>query len=155
CKGSVAGDAEARISGIRTFAEAGPSDLVLVSKSKFVKQAGQSLAAAFLVGEDLVVEGRNMLRVANPKLAFARLLSLFYPLENLDPGVHPTACVEASAHVAPSARIGAFCYIGSGCRLAAGCQVFPGAILLRNVHVGESTRICANVSIYPGVEIGR
>ncbi|MBI4455869.1 MAG: UDP-3-O-(3-hydroxymyristoyl)glucosamine N-acyltransferase [Acidobacteria bacterium] len=152
--GSVIGDPEARITGIKSFEEAGHSDLVLVSQAKFLKEASESIAGAFLVGEELVVKGRNMLRVSNPKLAFATVLRLFHPPESLQSGVHPTAYVDDSAVVHPSARVGAFVYVGPGCSLGGGCQIFPGTVLLRDVSVGAETTIFSNVSIYSKVEIG-
>ncbi|MBI2821362.1 MAG: UDP-3-O-(3-hydroxymyristoyl)glucosamine N-acyltransferase [Acidobacteria bacterium] len=152
--GSVAGDPGVRIRGIRALEEAGPSDLALVSRRRYLKEAAASQAAAFLVGEGIAVEGRSMLSVSNPRLALAKLLAFFHRKESLEPGIHPAAYVHVEALVHDSACVGAFAYIGPGCRLAAGCQVFPGSVLLRNVIVGERTWIFSNVSIYASVEIG-
>lgn len=152
--GTALGDPETIVAGIKSFEEAGPADLVLLSGTKFLKKAAESAAGVFLVGEGVAVEGRNMLRVPNPKLAFANLLPIFHPPESLPPGIHRTACVDSEAIVHPTARVGAFVYVGPGCRLSAHCQVFPGTVLLRNVIVGEQSTIFSNVSVYSDVEIG-
>ncbi|HEV8130435.1 MAG TPA: UDP-3-O-(3-hydroxymyristoyl)glucosamine N-acyltransferase [Acidobacteriota bacterium] len=152
--GSVTGDPKICITGIRSFEDAGPSDLVLVASSKFLKKIDETKAGAFLVADKIKVVGHNLLRVSNPKLAFAKLLLLFYPPERLQPGIHPTAYVDPLAEVDRSAHVGAFVYIGPCCRVAARCQIFPGTVLMRNVIVGNGTVLYSNVSVYGDVEIG-
>ena len=148
------GDDSALISGIASLEEAGPSDLALISNRKFLKRAPDTSAGGFLVGRDVEISDRNLLRVENPKLAFALLLSIFYPAETLPRGIHPTALVDHLAMVDPSAGVGAFVYIGPGCRVEADCRVFPGSVLLRDVIIGPRTVVYSNVSIYSSVEIG-
>jgi UDP-3-O-[3-hydroxymyristoyl] glucosamine N-acyltransferase len=152
--GSVVGDASALISGIASLEEASPSDLVLIANRKFLRKAAQTSAGGFLVGANMEIKDRNLLRVENPKLAFAQLLSHFYPPETLPPGIHPTALVDSRASVDPTASVGALVFIGPGCRIQADCRIFPGSVLLRDVTVGPRTVIYCNVSIYSLVEIG-
>ncbi|HEY3131281.1 MAG TPA: UDP-3-O-(3-hydroxymyristoyl)glucosamine N-acyltransferase [Acidobacteriota bacterium] len=152
--GTVDGDRGARITGIRSFEDAGPCDLVLAAGSGFLKKVGKTAAGALLVQEGVAIEGRNLLRVPNPKLAFARLLAVFYPPERLQPGVHPTAFIDPGATVNHSARVGAFVYVGPGCCVSADCQLFPGTVLLRSVTVGRGSVLYSNVTVYGDVEIG-
>src|SRR5207244_12880816 len=76
------------------------------------------------------------LRAANPYLAFAQVLELFYPPGTPPEGVPPTAVI------APTARIGSHASIG------------PYVVIGDDVVIGDHTRIFAHVVIYPQVRIG-
>jgi len=92
-------------------------------------------------GTDLVV--------ADPRLAFARLLAWRFadptwPAPEAPAGapwVHPDATVHPSAALGPGVRVHARAAIGPGCALGAGTEVFPGAVLCGGTQVGARCRI--------------
>jgi UDP-3-O-[3-hydroxymyristoyl] glucosamine N-acyltransferase len=90
----------------------------------------------------------------NPRLAFARLVTLLYPEPEHTPGVHPTAVIAAGVRVPASATVGPLAVIEEGVELGERSWVGPGCILQRGARVGEETRLVARVSLYPGVELG-
>ena len=98
---------------------------------------------------------RTVIRVLEPRTAFARALSRFYPTTELKPGVHPTAVlgmnVEMGALVRGGAarvhrrqhahrrlhRIGAGCVIGKRVSLGDGCILYPNVTIYDNVDIGR------------------
>jgi UDP-3-O-[3-hydroxymyristoyl] glucosamine N-acyltransferase len=61
---------------------------------KYAGLARTTQAAAVLVAPDFPEIPTATLRLANPYLAFAQALGIFYQPPQLRPGVHPTAVVD-------------------------------------------------------------
>lgn len=117
-------------SGVAPLNRAGPDQ---------VAYAEHRLPPACKAGVLLVrkpVEGRTCVVVADPKLAFIRLLGELFP-EAHEPGVHPGAFVH------PTARLGK------------DVVVYPGAWVGADCEVGDRTVIFPNAVLYPGTVIGR
>ncbi len=67
------------IHGLNGLAEARPGDVSFYGNTKYRKQYEATQASAVLVGSRAQArEGVALIRVPNPHLAFARLLTLFH-----------------------------------------------------------------------------
>lgn len=130
------GNGETEICGVNGIDEAGPGELTFVANKKYLAKLSATKAAAVILAPEAPEVSLPSLRTANPYLAFAQVLELFYPPYVPPEGVHPTAVIS------PSARIGAYASIG------------PYAVIGENVVIGETARIFAHVVIYPNVSIG-
>jgi UDP-3-O-[3-hydroxymyristoyl] glucosamine N-acyltransferase len=80
--------------------------------------------------------GSALLLAADPRLAFAELGRIFYPMSA------PKSFIHSSATIAPSARIGADCAIAAG------------VVIGEHVSIGPRGRIGANTVIEDGISIG-
>ena len=94
-----------------------------------------------------------VITVPDTRLAFAKLTALFAPPAPKatvadTAAVHPDAVLGEGVSVGAGAVIGAGVRLGAGCRIGAGCVVGEGAV------VGEKTLLHANVTLYPGVQLG-
>src|SRR5512135_1481775 len=89
--GAAEGDRDLALSGAAGLDQAGPGDLTFVDGPRALAAAASGSAGALLVPPGLEIPGRNLIRVANPRLAFARALALFHPAERPPAGIHPTA----------------------------------------------------------------
>ena len=101
CGGRVAGDADARLAGVRALESAGPDALSFVSDAKALKRAAASRAGALLARSASDLSGRTVVEVPDPQLALIAVLRLFHPRRTARPGIHPSAAVDAAAHVDP------------------------------------------------------
>lgn len=128
---------EIEIFGVKGIDEAGVGDLTFVANAKYLAKLPATKAAAVILSPDAPPVTLPSLRVANPYLAFARALELFYPPHVLPEGVHPTAVIS------PTARIGSHAAIG------------PYVVISDDVIIGPYARLFAHVVIYPKVSIGR
>jgi UDP-3-O-[3-hydroxymyristoyl] glucosamine N-acyltransferase len=77
--GKPEGDSGFILSGVAGLADAGPRDVTFIEGSRRVQAAAASRAGAFFVPPELELSGRNLIRVDNPRLAFAEALALFHP----------------------------------------------------------------------------
>ena len=76
--GAVIGDADPEISGVTNIEDAGPSDITF-AVPPHLDRAAVSKAAAVIVPETTASYPKPAIRVANPRVAFTRLLELFTP----------------------------------------------------------------------------
>ena len=127
---------ETEVSGVAGIEDAGPQQITFISNPKYAAQAKSTRAAAILVTPDFPAEGRPLLRHANPYLAFARALELFYEPPKYEPGIHPTVIIDPSARIGSGAHISPYVVIGDG------------------VVIGDDAVLLAHVVIYRGARIG-
>jgi len=164
--GELVGDAKANLRSVASLAGAKPGDVVYVESEKHLPAALASPASAVLVGSGVFVRGKTIIRVPNPKLAFARAAAALLPEPPLVTGRHPTAIVHPSARLADDVALGAYVVIeenariGRRCQLGAGCVVGPGVelgddcILFPRVTLYRNTRIGNRARIHSGAVIG-
>ncbi len=145
--GRAEGDAAIVLSGVAGLEEAGPGDLTFIEGPRLVATAAAGSAGAVILPPGLELPGRNLIRVDNPRLAFATALSLFNPAPRPPAGVHASAVVETGALVDPTASVLAFCFIGAGARIGARSVLHPF------VHVGAASVIGDDALLYPGVVV--
>jgi len=144
CGGQAEGDCGFVLSGVAGLSEAGPRDVSFIEGARQVPTAAAGSAGAVLLPAGLELPGRNLIRVGNPRLAFAEALTLFYPARHPPAGIHPSAVVEPGAVVDPTASVSAFCFIGAGARIGARAMLHPF------VHVGPGSVIGAETLLHPG-----
>ncbi|MEW5946153.1 MAG: UDP-3-O-(3-hydroxymyristoyl)glucosamine N-acyltransferase [bacterium] len=100
-------------------------------------------AGAVICPNDLNLKGHNLVRAANPKLAFARALKVLYPPPEPQRGVHP------SAHVHGTARLGENVSVGANSVIHPGAGIGNNTLIHPNVFIGENARIGADCVIHP------
>ncbi|MCC6292245.1 MAG: UDP-3-O-(3-hydroxymyristoyl)glucosamine N-acyltransferase [Bryobacterales bacterium] len=116
------------------------------------KVALASAAGCLLASEEC--GGRTVIRVADPRAAFARVIARFHPVRMPPAGVHPTAVVEEGASIDPTASIGPHASVGRGTRIGARCAVGAGCVIGCDVTLGEDCHLHPRVTIYDGARIG-
>lgn len=161
------GAGETEISGVAALDRAGPAELAYVSDRKHRRQLGATRAGAVvLTPADAAGFRGNALVTGQPQLLFARVAALLHPLAPPEPGIHPSAVVDARARIAASAAIGAQCVVEAGAVVGEGAELGPGCYLGRGAEIGDGTRLVGHVWIgersvlgrnclvHPGVVIG-
>jgi UDP-3-O-[3-hydroxymyristoyl] glucosamine N-acyltransferase len=148
------GDASLELHGVAGPERAGPHDLIYIETPKHAARAAASAALAAVVPVDLALPGKTLLRAASPKAAFARAAAILAPVAMIAEGIHPTACVSATAQVGAGAAIGPYAVVEEQARIGAGTQIGAHCVIGRNSWVGESCRLHPRVTLYPGVRLG-
>src|SRR5436190_9614035 len=88
------GDGEKELTGAAPVESAGASEVAFIGGRKAAASAEASAAGCLLVPLDWPSQSfRTVIRVPEPRTAFARTLSRFHPTMEIKPGVHPTAVV--------------------------------------------------------------
>jgi len=166
--GTVEGDASRRVEGVASVDRAGPTDLTFVMNQRNARRLRQGAAAACLVTPDLDLDanGTVCIRVANPELAFTRILDVFHPEQPSDPGIHPTAIVGRGTRIGSGASVGPYVTIGDNSVIGEGSQIGPHTHIDDDVVIGQDcrvgpgctilhdTRVGDRVRLYAGVRLG-
>jgi UDP-3-O-[3-hydroxymyristoyl] glucosamine N-acyltransferase len=154
--GRVEGNPERVVEAIRSLESAGPHDLSFLKDPRYRGQAAASGAGALLVGPSLAdaSQGRDLLIADDPSYALARLLAALHPEERREPGVHPTAILEAGCTVDPSAHVGPYAVIGAGSRIGAGAAVLAFVAVGRGCTVEVGAVLHPHAVLYDGTEVG-
>jgi UDP-3-O-[3-hydroxymyristoyl] glucosamine N-acyltransferase len=152
--GEVDGLGSTPLSGFATAQTAGSGDLVFADKPAHLRAAEQSAASAVLTPRDFTSASKPLIRVADVRVAVARLLPVFFPEERASSGVHPTATVAPTASVDATAHIGPGCVIGEGVTIGPGCTLHGGNHVGRGSSLGEDVSLFPNVVLYPRTIVG-
>lgn len=146
---------DAIVDGAAALDAAGARDIAYLADRKFRDAVARCRAAAVIVPPDEVfVGGPRLLVAANPRLAFARALTLIFPEPPAQAGIHPSALVDATAVVAASAEVGAYVSLGAASAVGAGTVIGPGCRIGARVRIGDDVRLLAGVTILDGCVLG-
>ncbi len=142
------------ITGMAGLEHAGPTEASFVSNPKYAVAARNTRAAAVLVEPGFPALHVPTLRIANPYLAFARAVALFYTGPRYEPGIHPTAVVDMSARIGAGVHIGPYAVVGAQVRVGAGSVLLAHAVLYEDVEVGARFFAHAHAVVREGCILG-
>ena len=153
-RSTVEGDPQLPLSGFAPAHTAKSGDLTFAENEVYFAAAENSAAAAVLVGPGVPRAQKPLIRVQQPRLAFARVLPLFFPEPAYPPGIHPSSHVAPSADIHPTAHVGPFCVVGERVRIGAHTALLGGNHLGDDCLVGEDARLFPNCVLYPRTQVG-
>ena len=131
------GDGSPEITGIAGIEDAVPGQVTFVSNKKYNALARTTQASAILVEPDFPELSTPTLRIADPYLAFARTIELFYRPPVAPPGIHPTAVIAPTAAIGARACIGAYAVIGDHCVIGDDAVIHPHVVFYAHVRAGN------------------
>lgn len=150
----ISGNPDQLISGFNGILEAQEGDITFLANVKYKKQLPLCKASAVVVGEDVEVDGVNLVKVNNPRLAFARLVSLLVPKKKENGQISPQAFISDSASIGQNVTIYPNAYVGENSKIADNSTLYPGVFIGDNVSIGENCLLYANVSVHHEVKLG-
>jgi len=153
-RGEVIGDASTQVTGFAPADYARAGDLTFADKPAYFQAAEQSEASAILVSGPFASERKPLIKVANARIAVARLLPLFFPPDTHAAGIHPSAVINPSAQLDPSAHVGPNCVIGPRARLGARCVLMGGNHIGRDCQLGDDVTLHPNALLYARTQVG-
>lgn len=154
-RGEVLGNADTPISHARTLAEAEPGDITFVLDAKHLAEWHTSRASAAVVPDGVPVNGRPIIRVGDPLMAFAQIVRVFrgHP-DAVAPSIDPTAHIHPTAQIAPGSSVGPFAVVGEGVRIGAGGLVHAGAVVGRFCKLGDGVVLHPRAVLYEDCVLG-
>ena len=153
-RGEVLGDGSVQLNGFAPADRARAGDLTFAQNEAYFAVAEQSQASAILVTGAFTSAKKTLIRVADARVAMARVLPIFFPPEQFPPGIHPSAVIAASAQVDPTAHIGPHCAVGDRVRLGARSVLMGGNHLGRDCQIGDDVCLFPNVVVYARTHVG-
>lgn len=154
--GKLENDApELKVTGVNGLVEAGANDISF-AVPPHVEHCHLSKAGVMVLGVDdpALPDNRPVIRVENPRAAFAALLELFRHRAEVE------RVVSDKAYIAPSAKIGKdvavmpFAYIDDGAEIGDGTVIYPHVYVGRNVKVGSNCLFYPSSTIREGCVLG-
>lgn len=150
------GDGEKELNGVAALESAGASDLAFVGTRKAAAAADSSAAGCLLVPLDWPSPSyRTVVRVQEPRTAFARAMSRFYPTAEIKPGIHPTAVIGKDVSLGAMVSIGPHAVVGDGTSVGVATAIGAGCYVGKRVVLGEGCVLHPNVTVYDDVDLGR
>ena len=153
--GEVVGDGDAEIVDARPLTEAQPGHLTFVDDDKHLEAWHHSPASAAVVQPHVPVNGRPLIRVRDPLMAFVSIV------QHIRGGavphtssIHPTAQIHPTASIGPNAEIGAFVVVGAGTIIGEGATLHSGVSIGRNCKIGQTATLHPHVVLYDNTVLG-
>ncbi|MDR1396530.1 MAG: UDP-3-O-(3-hydroxymyristoyl)glucosamine N-acyltransferase [Desulfarculales bacterium] len=144
------------VSGLKGLEEAGPADISFLANPRYAGLLPATGAGVVLVGKDQAVpEGLAVIKVDNPYLAYAKILTLAAAKPYQATGVHPTAVIEASARLGKDVSIYPFVYIGHNAEIGDRVILHPGVTVGDNAKIGDGSLLYPKVTVYHDCSVGR
>ena len=152
--GEVVGDPSLVLKGFAPADRAQSADLTFAENESYFARAEQSAAPAIIIDGPHTSTRKTLIRVPDARIAFAKVLPLFFPEPAFTPGIHSTAIVPRSARIDPSAHIGPHCILGENVRIGPRCVLQGLDHVGANCQLGDDVNLFPNVTLYPGTEVG-
>lgn len=153
--GEIYGDGTLEIAGARSLQEAGPGDITFLENERHLSAWEKSQASAAIVPRSLAINGRPVVRVADPLAAFVEVVQRLRPeLERPTPFIHPTACIHPTVVVGAQVTIGPYVVIGAGTVIGARCTLHAGVVIGRGCRLGDDVTLYPHAVLYDQTRIG-
>lgn len=153
--GEVHGDSTAPITCFAPADSAKRGDLTFAETDAYFAAAEASAASAVLIAGDRKSDTKTLIRVKNARVAFAKVLPLFFAEPVLEGQRHSTAVIPKTAFVDDTAYVGPHCVIGEHCRIEARAVLLGGNHLGDDCAVGEDSKLFPNVVLYARTQVGK
>lgn len=153
--GEVHGDADFVFTGFAPAGSARPGDLTFAENQTYFERAERSPASGIMVDGAFKSEKKIVIQVKNARIAFAKVLPLFFPEQVPPAGVHPTAVVDPTATLHPGVHLGARCVVGAGTTIGPRVVLHPGVVVGDHCEIGEDSQLFPNVSLYARTHVGK
>ncbi len=153
--GTIVGDGEIEISGLGSIDEAESGQITFIADAKHLPKLETTKASAILISKEVSSSPKPLIIVPNPRLAFVKILNLFFAKLYQSKGIDPNAQISPTAILGRNVTIYPFVYIGDRCRIEDRVTLYPGVYLGEDSSIGEDSILYPNVTVYPGSIIGK
>jgi UDP-3-O-[3-hydroxymyristoyl] glucosamine N-acyltransferase len=153
-QGEVIGDGSIVLNSFAPADRAQAGDLTFAENPEYLGRAEQSAASAVIVDQSTATSSKVLIRVKHARIAFAKVLALFFPEPAFTASIHPTAVIASTAQVDPTAHIGPHCVVGENVRIGARSVLQGGNHIGAGSQLGDDVNLFPHVTLYPRTEVG-
>ncbi len=153
-QGAVEGNHGALILGVSSIDEAEVGDIVFAENARFLSKASQSRASAIVSFLDATTPDKPLIKVDNPRYAFAKILELFKQPLNAEPGIHPASVRGHNVHLGDEASVGPHVTLGDNVKIGNRAVILAGCYISDESEIGDDCVIHPNVTLYAYSRIG-
>jgi UDP-3-O-[3-hydroxymyristoyl] glucosamine N-acyltransferase len=148
------------ILAVAAIDEASQDSISYIEGAKFAPQVKTTAAGALILPKSSQIQaeatdrGIAWVEVADPRLAFAQTIALFYQPFKLPPTIHPTAIIDPSVKLGQGVAIGAHVVIQANVTLGDQVCIHPNVVVYPDVQIGDRTVLHANCVIHERAKLG-
>ncbi len=137
------GAPDVEILGVAGIDHAQAGQITFLANRRYFPLLKTTLASAVLLEEGISLDREASLpplaalRSANPYLAFAHAIEIFYQPPRFAPGVHPTAIVAKTARIGEGAHIGPYCFVDEEAEIGRNAVLHSFVTIYRGAKIGD------------------
>ncbi len=152
--GRIIGNSETVICGVASFEDAKGYDITFAGDAGFLKKIEETGAGAIIVPLNFSESSKDLIQVNNPKVAFTKVLNLFYPPSVPTPGISSSAHLGSEFKCGRDVSIAPNVVIGDNVILGDRVSIYPCSYIGDSVVIGDDVKIYSNVSVLERCTIG-
>lgn len=152
--GELIGSPDVQVSGAADIVDAEEGDIVFAESPKRLNEAVRSKASAVIAYMGASNSDKPIIAVRNPRYAFAQILTVFSPIKQREPGIHPTCIVGDGATIGENPSIGPNAHIGRNSTIGKNALIYPFAYIGDDVHIGDDCILYPFASILDTSSLG-
>jgi UDP-3-O-[3-hydroxymyristoyl] glucosamine N-acyltransferase len=127
----------------------------LAADDKHLIQFHHHPATAAIASARAVPNGKPLIRVADPLMAFARIVQRLHGNDvPADAGIHPSASIHPSARLAADVVVEPFVVVGRNSVIGKGSHLRAGVVVGANCRLGDEVRLHPHVVLYDNTIVG-
>ncbi|MDR2120666.1 MAG: UDP-3-O-(3-hydroxymyristoyl)glucosamine N-acyltransferase [Tannerella sp.] len=157
--GKIEGNPKEKVNRFSKIEEGKKGSLAFLANPKYEHYLYQTDASIVLVNNDFIPSAAvraTLIRVANAYAALATLMNMVEQAQQeRKTGIHPSACIAASAKIGSGSFVGAMACIGEHSVVGERCVIHPFACIGEHVTIGDDTIVYPHVTIYDRGIIGQ
>jgi len=154
------GAPDVEIHGIAGIENAQAGQITFLANRRYFPLLKTTRASAVLIDDRIALDRAAglppiaALRTANPYLAFAHAIELFYQPPRYAPGVHPSAIVAKTARIGDAAHIGPYCFIDEDAEIGRNAVLHSFVTIYRGATIGDDFFAHAHAVVRESCRIG-
>ncbi len=152
--GDFSGNEKTVIKDVAPFESAEKGHITFASDPKLLKKIDETCASVIIVPSDFFCDGKNLVQVSNPKLAFFRIVELFYPPEKSDFQISSGSHIGNNFIYGKNISIAPGAVVMNNITMGDNVVIHPNAVIESNVTIGDNVTVYPNVSVMNGTVIG-
>lgn len=149
------------IVGVSAVQDSQPNTISYIEGKKFAPYIETTANTALILPVDSSLQaqadeqGIAWVSTREPRLGFARAISLFYQPFQPAPGIHPTAVIDPTATIGNNVAIGPHVVIQAGAAIGDHACIHPQVVVYPDAQVGAYTTLHASCVIHERAQVGQ
>jgi UDP-3-O-[3-hydroxymyristoyl] glucosamine N-acyltransferase len=152
--GTIDGDEDTVINNISGIEDAKEGDITFVANPKYINYIEKTKASAIVCSPEISSESKNLLKVKNPYLAYAKAITFLNPPREETGTIDERAFIGKDVKLGKNVTIYPFAFIGDGSTIGDHTTIYPNCFLGRKVKIGSNTFLHPNVTIREDCIVG-
>ena len=153
--GKIEGKGDILIKGAAKVEDVREGEITFAISEKFLQVAEKSRASAVIVPRYVEKFSKPVIKVANPRLAFAKVLEVFTPPRSRFKGIHPSVIIAENVEIGEGVSIGPYCIVEEGVEIGKDVYISGFVYLGKDVKIGEGSFIYPRVTLLDRTLVGK